>query len=110
MEYEEIERCIAAWQACGDACDTCSTQNNGKAGMENSVKLCIACEDACINLIKARKIGATNLDALYKKCEDACIACATECAKHTDRNYCKICADACNKCVTEFAAMLARAA
>jgi hypothetical protein len=33
-----------------------------------------------------------------KKCEEACIACATECEKHSDMEHCKECADACRKC------------
>ncbi|MDQ3140616.1 MAG: four-helix bundle copper-binding protein [Bacteroidota bacterium] len=107
MENKIIESCIAACQTCVDTCETCSTENNGKAGMENSVKLCIACKDACNELINASKNNANNLDALCKKCEDACIACATECAKHTDMHHCKVCADACNKCAAECKAMLA---
>jgi hypothetical protein len=73
--------------------------------MEHSVKLCIACVDACNALVAASKTNA-NLDALCKKCEDACNACATECAKHSDMKHCKDCADACRKCAVECKAML----
>jgi hypothetical protein len=37
--------------------------------MENSVKPCIACADACNALIDASKTDS-NLDALCKKCEE----------------------------------------
>lgn len=73
--------------------------------MEHSVKLCIACVDACNALVAASKTNA-NLDALCKKCEDACNACATECAKHSDMKHCKDCADSCRKCAAECKAML----
>jgi len=110
METKKIENCIAACQTCVDTCEICSTENKGKAGMEQSVKLCIACKDGCNNLIAASKSGSAYLDELCKKCEDACIACATECSKHTDMQHCKVCADACNKCAAECKAMLAVAA
>jgi len=107
MENKKIESCIAACEVCVDTCETCSTENNGKAGMEISVKLCIACKDACNELINASKNNAKNLNELCKKCEDACIACATECEKHSDKQHCEECAEACNKCAAECKAMLA---
>lgn len=110
MENTNIESCIAACEKCVITCETCSTENKEKAGMENSVELCIACRDACNDLIAASKNNASNLDELCKKCEEACIACATECAKNTDMENCKECADACNKCAAECKAMLAVAA
>jgi len=78
--------------------------------MEISVKLCLACKDACSELIMASKNGSTNLNALCKKCSDACVACADECAKHTDMHHCKVCADACNKCAIACKNMLKVAA
>ncbi len=110
MENKRITSCIAACKTCVDTCETCSTKNKGKAGMELSVKLCIACKDACNALITASKTGAVNLNALCKKCEDACNACATECGKHVDMQHCEDCADACRKCAAECKTMLAVAA
>jgi len=110
MENKEMENCIAVCQTCVDACEDCATENEGKAGMEISVKLCLSCKDACNELINASKNGSTNLDILCKKCEDACIACGAECAKHTDMHHCKVCADACNKCAAACKAMLSVAA
>ncbi len=107
MDNRTIESCIAACKKCVDTCETCSTENKGKAGMENSVILCLACKDVCNELITASENSATNLDALITKCEAACIACATECAKHTDMHNCIKCADACNKCAAECKFLLA---
>lgn len=77
--------------------------------MEHSVKLCLACVDACDALVAASNTDA-NLESLCKKCEAACNACATECAKHTDMKHCMDCAAACRKCAEECIAMLAVAA
>jgi len=110
MENKKMESCIAACEECVDACETCSSENEGKEGMELSVKLCIACEDVCNELITASENGTANLEALYKKCEEACVACATECEKHTDMQNCKECAEACRTCAAECKAMLAVAA
>jgi hypothetical protein len=74
--------------------------------MEHSVKLCVACADACKALIEASKTNS-NMEAHYKKCEEACNACATECASHTDMEHCKNCAEACRKCAAECKVMLA---
>jgi len=106
MENKKIESCIVACEECVETCETCSMKNEGMAGMEISVKLCIACKDACNDLIDASKNNAKNLNLLCKKCEDACIDCATECEKHADMQHCKECADACNRCAAECKAML----
>lgn len=110
MENKEIESCISACEKCVDICESCSTGNKGKPGMEHSVELCIACKDACNELIIASRINAVDLDALCKKCEAACIDCATECLKYIDMDHCRKCAEVCNKCATECKAMLAVAA
>jgi len=109
MENNKMESCIAACQTCADACESCATENKGKAGKENAVKLGMTCKDACNELIAASKTDV-NLDALYKKCEDACNACATECGKHTDCDHSMTCAEACRKCAAECKAMLSKAA
>ncbi len=105
MENKKNQTCIDACKKCADACGTWSTKNKGKAGMEQSVKLSIACVDACNALVAASKTHA-NLDALAKKCQDACNACATECSKHSDMEHGKSCVDACRKCASECKAML----
>lgn len=106
MENEKMKSCINACETCIEACETCSTENKGKPGMEHSEKLCIACAAACKALIAASKTNS-DLDALYKKCEDACNICATECEKHSDMKHCKECAAACRKCEAECKSMLA---
>ena len=55
MQNKKIESCITACQKCVDTCETCSTENKGKAGMEHSEKLCIACTDACNALVSLIK-------------------------------------------------------
>ena len=106
MEKAKNQTCIDACQTCADACETCSTKNKGVAGMEHSVKLCIASAKACHELIAASKTNVS-LDAHYKKCEDACNASGAECAQHTDMKVCEDCAATCNKCADECKAMLA---
>ena len=56
MENKLIESCISACQVCADACDTCSTENMGKEGMEHSVELCIACTSKVIVCISTLQI------------------------------------------------------
>lgn len=109
MGHKQMESCIEACETSAEACDTCATENKGKAGMEYSEKLCIACADACNALIAAIKINS-NFDDLCKICEDACNACATECEKHANMLHCEECAAACRKCETECKSMLAVAA
>jgi hypothetical protein len=105
MENKKNQNCIDASQKCMDACQTSSTENKGKVGMELSVKLCLASAEASKALIAASKTDS-NLDAFYKKCEEACNASSTECAKHTEMEHCKKCAEACKKCAAECKAML----
>lgn len=105
MESKKNQNCIEASKKCIEACETCSTENKGKAGMEQSVKLCLASAEACKALIAASKTNS-NLETYYKKCVDACTASSTECAKHTEMEHCKKCSEACKKCATECKAML----
>ncbi len=107
MDSRIIQSCIDACKVCAEACETCATENKGKEGMEHSVKLCIACADACNALIAAASTSHSNLEALCKECEDACIACATECEQYPDMIHCVECADACRKCAAECKSMLA---
>ncbi len=105
MENNKIESCMDSCEICAEVCEICSTENNGKPEMELSNELCITCADACYSLVAASE-NSSNLDALYKKCENACNSCATECEKHSEVRHFKECADACRKCAAECKSML----
>ena len=106
MENKKNANLIAACQKSVETCESCSTSNKDVAGMENIVKLSIACKNICNEVLAAIKNSSKNLNILYKKCDDACTACAKECEKHAENLQCKACADACNKCATECKLML----
>lgn len=100
MAHQKYADCIAACNACADACDHCSVACLDEDNVEKMAR-CISLDIDCASLCRlAAAFMARDSEwvaTLCRTCAEVCDACADECGKH-DHDHCKQCAEACRRC------------
>ena len=106
--YNEFVSCIEACVECTLECKDCASQClNDKDVMllTRCIKLQYDCASLCLMAMEIMEIKTGYVRQIWKACEEACIACAWECEKHSDIPYLKKCAEVCRKCAIECSKM-----
>lgn len=107
MGHQMNDVCIAACNACADACDHClaaSLQEANVKMMARCIALDVDCAAICRLAAGYMSRGSEFTDQICALCAQICQVCADECGNH-QMEHCRACAEACRKCAEECRAM-----
>jgi hypothetical protein len=100
MAHRQYADCIAACNACADACDhcfaACLAEDDVKM-MARCIALDVDCAAICRLAAGYMARGSELAPRLCAMCAEVCEACGEECAKHR-HGHCQECAAACRRC------------
>ena len=101
--HQDYASCIAACNACADACDHCAAESLKEpdvAMMVQCIRVDIDCAALCRLAAGYMARRSEFVHEVCRLCAEICEACARECEKHP-YEHCKACARACRRCAEE---------
>ena len=92
---------IATLAECAAACNRCSViciEGKDVHKMTTCIRLQTDCAQICELAADFLSRNSVHAEHMVRLCAEICSTCAKECAKHSNKEHCKICEELCKQC------------
>jgi hypothetical protein len=96
-----VRACLECEQACVSCADGCLA-SAAVATLRRCLRICLDCADACNATTRMlSRQCAPDVEMVRRQVQLlalACRACADECGRHADHEFCRLCMECCRRC------------